>query len=247
VIFAKLDVDFTSNPKLARLGDAIAELLHLRAIAYSRKYLTDGYIAAAALGDISPRIASTKRRAQALVTSGLWHRVAGGQLVDECEKCALAYADITIPDQPGWVIHDYLEYQEPAEEIRQRLAASSERARNAARARWDKPDASEHAPRMRQAALAAMPESESDDKNDLTVQEDLDGTDPVLVGLLHSMGEAEHSQAHLELLAFRARGAAEFDFRQVAAAVEKRRPAKPRAYVVAALANRLRERVGGPA
>jgi hypothetical protein len=135
----------------------------------------------------------------------------------------------------GYYIHDYLEYQPSKAE------SCDLRAKRAAAGRLG----GLRSKRQANAQVHAQAKNNPDPSNqDVSIdQEDSTEDDHALRALLVAMDETERSQAHLELLAFRARGSSEYDFRQVAGAVSRRRDLKSkRAYVAKALENRLRER-----
>lgn len=109
--FIKLDVGYLSNPKIAGLLIArrpLAVLVHVECMTYSRQHRTDGIVPAAlALRGV---IGATKKDLTAAIDAGL--------LIDR--------GDGTVE------VHDYLEHQESAAEIK----ARSDAGRAGARARW---------------------------------------------------------------------------------------------------------------
>lgn len=101
----RLDDDMPAHPKIILLSDA-AWRLHVTGICHAGHYLTDGRVnAMQALPGVRPRAA------EELVKAGLW-----------------------IPDPDGgWMIHDYLDYNAPGEQIvarreADRLRKAKERA-----------------------------------------------------------------------------------------------------------------------
>ncbi|HXT99506.1 MAG TPA: hypothetical protein VN903_00850 [Polyangia bacterium] len=104
--WVRLADDFADHPKLVAAGP-LAGWLWLCGIAYSNRYLTDGFIPGGAvrrLADIEDTAALVAR----LVDVGLWEHARG-----------------------GYRVHDYESYQPTAESVR------AERARNAERvAKW---------------------------------------------------------------------------------------------------------------
>jgi hypothetical protein len=101
-VWVKLDDGFGQHPKVQAISDA-ALRLHIEAMCYSAAYLTDGRV---------PRSLVARRfpAARSLVEIGLWEAEQAGS---------------------GWRIHDWAEYQPPAESVRKRRARDAER-----QARW---------------------------------------------------------------------------------------------------------------
>ncbi|WP_280391259.1 hypothetical protein [Nocardia wallacei] len=102
----KVDDGFWSHPKTVGLSDA-AVALWVRAGAYACQHLTDGAIPAAALRMVGERAAADE-----LVASGLWVETAG-----------------------GYAFHDWAEYQETSDAVKDRRAAARERQRRSRAAR----------------------------------------------------------------------------------------------------------------
>lgn len=98
----KVDDGFWSHPKTATLSDA-AVTLWVRAGAYSCQHLTDGVIKAPVL-----RLLGDREAAVELVAAGLW-----------------------VEASDGWRFHDWDEYQETSETVKQRRADARERQRRA--------------------------------------------------------------------------------------------------------------------
>lgn len=104
----RLDTTFFDNGKIAALVDENKHrvvVTHLSGMCHVGKTGTDGFLPENALR----RFAANKRDALQLVESGLW-----------------------IPDQGGWSINDWAEYQVSDEAAQRR----SDKARKAARKRW---------------------------------------------------------------------------------------------------------------
>ncbi|MGS2805369.1 hypothetical protein [Nocardia sp. MW-W600-9] len=102
----KVDDGFWSHPKTVGLSDS-AVALWVRAGAYACQHLTDGAIAAPVL-----RMVGDKAAAEELVAAGLWDESAG-----------------------GYTFHDWAEYQETSESVKERRAAAKERQRRSRAAR----------------------------------------------------------------------------------------------------------------
>jgi hypothetical protein len=88
--WAKLDESFPDHPKVASIGDK-AFRLHVTAICYCARMLTDGEVPA----HILQRIGATKRLTADLEAAGLWEPTSRG----------------------SWVIHDFLEYNPSREQV----------------------------------------------------------------------------------------------------------------------------------
>lgn len=119
--FAKVDVGYLDNPKVADLldGDKGAILLHLRAILYCCQHLTDG---------VFP-IAQVARLAAATACDS----VCDPQSESQCDLCKCVQNGLLmrLNGRLGEV-HDYLEHQESAQKAAQRSAAGQK----GAAARW---------------------------------------------------------------------------------------------------------------
>jgi hypothetical protein len=97
VRWAKVDVAYLSHPKLLGLAPQ-AKLLHLASILWTAEHLTDGYVPARALLELSRSVPTHSRHTggyvQQLCERGLWDPVVGAQ--------------------GGWVVHDFTEHNEAA-------------------------------------------------------------------------------------------------------------------------------------
>lgn len=118
--WVRLEPELIDHPKIIGLPDA-AFALHIRAICYCNRHLTDGAIPRAALSKLGKKTA-----AAALVSAGVWHQDATG----------------------NYQIHDYLEYQPSRRMVEGRRAElSSSRSTSGARGaskRWGKRVANAH-------------------------------------------------------------------------------------------------------
>jgi len=106
-MWTKLDDGFLGHPKILAAGDQ-CELLYVRALVYSARYLTDGFISRAALASLT-RAKRPEELADKLVEVGLWE--------DDF-------------DEDGWRIHDYHDYNPSAEEVKRERAAARDRMKN---------------------------------------------------------------------------------------------------------------------
>jgi len=103
--WVKLDDGFFRNPKVVIVGPE-AKLLYLAGLCYAGSSLTDGFIpanAARILG-ADAEISTISNATQELVDAGLW-----------------------APVERGYMIHDYLQYNKSAEEVRANKEAARER------------------------------------------------------------------------------------------------------------------------
>lgn len=106
--FFKLTNGFPEHWKVEEVGGD-AGWLHVCALAYCSRNLTDGLIPISLVPRLSDR-ENPKQLARALLDVGLWH--AAGH---ECKKCVQ-------PDARHYVIHDYLDHQTSAERARETSA-----------------------------------------------------------------------------------------------------------------------------
>jgi hypothetical protein len=114
----KIDDGFAEHPKIQDLADRTFRL-HVVALCYSARNLTDGFIGERPLKIITAIMGASRVSGNVaqLVAAGLW---------DEAEG--------------GYQIKDFLEYNPPADEVKKKRAAVSEKRRVAgkkgAEARW---------------------------------------------------------------------------------------------------------------
>ncbi|XVV05816.1 hypothetical protein ACQPW3_10670 [Actinosynnema sp. CA-248983] len=119
--YVRLDVGLPLNPKLAELDDPAAGWLYVTSICYSAQSFTDGHFPVA----VVTRLAGVDRgAAEKLVAQGLWH--LAGHECDRCDQPKAGYA----------VVHDYLQHQRSAEEVRGLSAKRAEAGRRGAERRW---------------------------------------------------------------------------------------------------------------
>ena len=92
--WTKLDENFDQHPKVVAAG-LLAELMHIHALIYCNRHLTNGFVSEYVIGRLLDRDQladlsgdTPKTFAEVLVEIGLWDKVPG-----------------------GYEIHDYLEYQ----------------------------------------------------------------------------------------------------------------------------------------
>lgn len=109
--WVRLDDLMPENPKVLRAGPG-AGWLHVCALAYCNRNLTDGHVPATALRRLAD-LEDPAREAERLVEAGLW---------DEVED--------------GYEIHDYLDFQPSAAEVRKQRETKKKAGKAGARARW---------------------------------------------------------------------------------------------------------------
>jgi len=97
-VWVKLDDGFADHPKVARLSNE-AFRLHVMALCYCARFLTDGVV---------PDVVTHRyRRAiPSLIDAGLWSAIEGGG---------------------GYAIHDWGEWNPTAEQVQHRRKAEAER------------------------------------------------------------------------------------------------------------------------
>ena len=115
--WVRLDDQFPIHRKVDILSDA-AFRLHVSAICWSARNLTDGFVAARELNTVA-RTRKPSRFVAELVSSGVWRPVDG-----------------------GWLIHDYLDFQPSKEKVERERAAKAERQKRWSEKRNSRVDAS---------------------------------------------------------------------------------------------------------
>lgn len=113
--WARIETSFCRNPKVAKLS-LLAELLYVRGLEHAREQLTDGYLSRASLASIAVRFRRPKPCVEQLVKEGFWE-----------------------PVEDGWRVHDYLDFNPSAAQIRAAMKADAERKRRSRQA-GDKAD-----------------------------------------------------------------------------------------------------------
>ena len=98
----RLEDNFPEHPKILALSDA-AFRLHVRAIGYAARHLTDGCVRSAAFRSMTRR----QSLATELIAAGIW------EATDD-----------------GFHIHDYLAYQPSRTEVEERRAADRSRKKS---------------------------------------------------------------------------------------------------------------------
>lgn len=119
--WVKLDDGFAEHPKVQEVGGDAA-WLHVCALSYCNRNLTDGFIAAQLIARLSDR-RTPRKLAERLVTVGLWDAVEG-----------------------GWAIHDYLDFQPSKAKIDAERADARDRMAAARAAKDNAGSSGEHYP-----------------------------------------------------------------------------------------------------
>jgi hypothetical protein len=103
--FAKIDANWPSHPKAIKAGSKGRDL-YIAGLCYCRRHLTDGFIPREALSTLQPGLKSPSAVATLLVRLHLWE-----QRTD------------------GFVIHDYLDWNDSAADIKATQEAAKKRKR----------------------------------------------------------------------------------------------------------------------
>lgn len=103
----RFDDQFPLHRKVSQLSDG-AFRLHVEAIFWCARNLTDGFIAQDDLGGVS-RYRQPRGYVTECVRRGSWHEVNDGTISQECDECRQRYPALT---GNGFVIHGYLDWQQ---------------------------------------------------------------------------------------------------------------------------------------
>lgn len=101
----KIDDSFPDHPKIIGLSD-LAFRLHIRALCYSGKYLTDGFYPFQSVNLLLSDEEAIKKPTDELENAGLWIR-----------------------EEKGWQIHDYLVHQTSKQQVEHKRKALRDRAK----------------------------------------------------------------------------------------------------------------------
>ena len=102
--WAKLDDQFVEHPRISPLSDK-AFRLHVAAICHASRKLTDGHISATDIRILQALTRARTKHIEELLASGVWTANGGS----------------------GWVIRDYLDYNPPADQVKERRRKWAER------------------------------------------------------------------------------------------------------------------------
>lgn len=111
--WVKLDDGFAEHPKVERVGPAAA-WLHVAALCYSARNLTDGAIPEAKASRLTT-LTGPAKLVRSLVDEQLWHEP--GHDCPRCKACPHGH----------YLIHDYLSYNPSAAKVKAERAAAAER------------------------------------------------------------------------------------------------------------------------
>lgn len=109
--WAKFDDNFADHPKVTALSDG-AFRLHVSAICYCARYLTDGVVPVAQLPRLVP--AYNAKYLRELLGAGMWQH-----------------------DGDTYYVHDYLDWNTPRAKVLAAKEARREGGRKGAKRRWD--------------------------------------------------------------------------------------------------------------
>ena len=128
-VWARLTVDFADSPKVAGLSDAAFRTL-VEMILWSRKMMTDGVIPAS----VARRRwgAKTQTETHSVTESGAHH--VTDPVTELCTNHPTSPSLVRMSDG-GYMIHDFLDHQESAEEVNARLARNTANGRRGGRPR----------------------------------------------------------------------------------------------------------------
>lgn len=123
--WARLNATFPTHPKTLAVGP-IGELIHVRAICYAARYLTDGFIPVAVIPTLLGGLETLR------VTEGVRNR-ARIKLGQDASKVdwigVLVRAGLWEPVEGGYRLHDYLQYNPTREEYERILYTKRENGR----------------------------------------------------------------------------------------------------------------------
>lgn len=106
MVWVRYDDQYPIHRKVAGLSDA-AFRLHTAAIFWSARNGTDGFVPDEDLDQVCAQVRDPARFAAECVNRRTWHLAAHSCTSEMCPDPR---------DEPGWVIHDYLEYQPTKDE-----------------------------------------------------------------------------------------------------------------------------------
>jgi len=137
VPWVRFDDQYPIDRKIVRLSDPAFRLV-TEAIFWCARNLTDGYIPEEDLAEIRPRLESPEKYAAEAVNRQLWHMPS--------ELCPYEKCPAPVTEGPGWVIHNYWQYQPSKAQVhRDREAKAARQARWLGKARRKLRDASQDA------------------------------------------------------------------------------------------------------
>jgi hypothetical protein len=114
MVWVKLDDQFPIHRKIAALTDT-AFRLHAAALAWCARNLTDGFVPDDELAQVCAQVRAPEKFATELADRRVWHRADHDCPSEHC-LAPHTHADDGRP-VTGWVVHDYLEYQQPRSKV----------------------------------------------------------------------------------------------------------------------------------
>jgi len=123
--YLNLDDEFTEHPKIDGLSDG-AFRLHVSGMRYCAKNTSDGIIPAGRVDRLKPNYKAAQLNE--LIRSKVWHKGGDGCGTEHCPTGALG----------EYVVHDYLQWNKPAEWWEARRKAETERKANYRREQAEK-------------------------------------------------------------------------------------------------------------
>lgn len=115
--WARLDSTYPSHPKILRVGP-IGELIHMRAICYAARHLTDGLIPTEALPGLYVGLDKLRLTEG---TKARGHLKLGREVLKVDWPSALIAAGLWEVCAGGWQLHDYLQHNPSRQEYEQML------------------------------------------------------------------------------------------------------------------------------
>ncbi len=119
--WVRFDDQFSIHRKVTGLSDA-AFRLHISAIFWCARNLTDGVVPEEDLEDVCARVRTPERFVAELLKRGAWHEIGAHCDSEDCPSSVGEAVDnsrnaVSNAVTNGWVIHDYLEYQPSKEKV----------------------------------------------------------------------------------------------------------------------------------
>lgn len=108
------------HPKIAEVG-GMAAWLYVSGLCYSSRHLTDGIVPVRMVGRLTD-LPDVEALASRLLEANLWHRAQ-----HDCKECPQGLGDV-------YIIHDYLDHQRSAQEVKELSAKRSAAGRNGGKA-----------------------------------------------------------------------------------------------------------------
>lgn len=137
--YVRVSTDLPTHPKLEAIDNPAAGWAYVVSLCYCAQSMTDGHFPLKGVA----RIANVDQSiSMALTDQGLWH--LPGHDCDDCDQPRAGHA----------VIHDYLQHQRSAAEVRELTDKRREAGRKGAEKRWAKTKAKGRTPQAKTSAIA---------------------------------------------------------------------------------------------